>query len=212
MNKNNPLDKSFLKALLKKYLPFKDIAINQNQVDRLADYLFWLNRWNPVHNLTAIRDLSQQINRHILDSLAVLPFLPKNINNLADIGSGAGLPGVILAIMLPDVNVFLVEAQKKKCAFLWQVKIKLGLNNVTVIEKRAEHWNHQVDLLITRATMSTVDFLHLTEHLAHKNSTWLLMKGKKIIEDLPGFSAIYYSIDFSWIANERNVLLVHREK
>lgn len=139
--------------------------------DRLAAYLALLVKWNKVYNLTAIRDPREMVTHHLLDSLAVLPVLEKSALagrcvRLADIGSGAGLPGIVLAIARPGWSITSVEAVEKKAAFQRQAKIELGLDNVVVHCGRVEELRDTFDAAISRAFASLADFIGLAGHLA----------------------------------------------
>ncbi len=149
----------------------------------LMRYLDLMQRWNKTYNLTAIRDAREMVIQHLLDSLAVLPFLEKSVAvgrrlRVADIGSGAGLPGIPLALARPDWQVALVEAVEKKSAFQRQVKIELGLANVHVAGSRVELMAPaQHDLVISRAFASLADFIGLAGHLLDEGGCLCAMKG-----------------------------------
>jgi 16S rRNA (guanine527-N7)-methyltransferase len=140
--------------------------------DRLAAYLALLVKWNKVYNLTAIRDPQEMVTHHLLDSLAVLPVLEQKSAlagrcvRLADIGSGAGLPGIVLAIARPDWSITSVEAVEKKAAFQRQAKIELGLANVAIHCGRVEELRDTFDAAISRAFASLADFVKFAGHLA----------------------------------------------
>lgn len=141
--------------------------------EKLTAYLALLVKWNKVYNLTAIRDPQQMITHHLLDSLAVLPVLQKSAlagrhYTLADVGSGAGLPGLVLAIARPDWRMTLVEAVEKKAAFQRQAKIELGLANVSIHCGRAEATQDRFDGVISRAFASLGEFVALAGHLSDR--------------------------------------------
>jgi 16S rRNA (guanine527-N7)-methyltransferase len=134
----------------------------------LLDYMALLVKWNRTYNLTAIRDPLAMVGHHLLDSLAVLPHLPlAAAGSIADAGSGAGLPGIPLAIARPDWRVTLAEASQKKAAFLRQAVIELHLGNVEVHEGRVEAWRPQplFDVVISRAFAALADFIAACRHL-----------------------------------------------
>jgi len=136
--------------------------------ERLLDYMALLVKWNRTYNLTAIRDPLAMVGHHLLDSLAVLPHLPLAASGrLADAGSGAGLPGIPLAIARPDWHVALAEANQKRAAFLRQAAIELRLSNVEVHEGRVEAWRPQplFDAVISRAFPALADFIVACRHL-----------------------------------------------
>lgn len=118
------------------------LAVEPAVPRQLMDYLDLLDRWNKTYNLTAIRERDKMVSHHLLDALAVVPTLQPVIGRhagIVDIGSGGGIPGVILAVMFPQVPVVLVEPVSKKCAFLRQCAAQLGLSNLTVLEQRVQH-------------------------------------------------------------------------
>lgn len=151
--------------------------VNQEVIEKLMHYLQLLAKWNRVHNLTAIREPQQQVIVHLLDSLVVAPFLPPT-QTIADIGSGAGLPGIVLAIVCPQQQFFLVESNTKKSVFLREAVRQLALENVKVVAMRAEQWRPEAKLnvLISRAVSDINSFLMWTAALGDENSRWLLMK------------------------------------
>lgn len=159
-------------------LPF---AVSEAQIEALARYLLLLNQWNAVHNLTAVREVGEQVVVHVLDCLAVLPLLPVSARRLADVGSGAGLPALILALMRPEIRVFAVESSAKKAAFIRYVASALALENVEVVAKRVENWQVDVamDVVISRAMAGVDLLLSLSRHLAGFEGVWLLMRARE---------------------------------
>ena len=149
--------------------------------ERLLLYTTLLEKWNRTYNLTAIRDPRAMVVHHLLDSLSVLPHLPlpREGARLADAGSGAGLPGIPLAIARPRWHVALAESSQKKAAFLRQAAIELGLDNVEVHEGRVEAWRPQplFDLVISRAFAALADFVAACRHLVRPGGTLAAMKG-----------------------------------
>jgi len=191
-------------------LPF---AVNAAERAQFARYLNLLNKWNQVHNLTAVRDMEEQIPRHILDCLAVLPYLD-DATTLADIGSGAGLPALMLAIMRPQMAVTALESNGKKAAFLREAVRVLALANVQVVAQRVEDWQASPQaVIISRALAAADRFIALTAHLGDGNSRWLLMKGREAETlNVPGF-AIHatYPLSVPLLAGERTLLDIRRE-
>lgn len=152
--------------------------------DRLRAYLALLAKWNRTYNLTAIRNEAEMVSHHLLDSLVVLPYLG-DVRSLADVGSGAGLPGIPLAIARPDLEVTSIEANQKKAAFQRQAKIELGLANFGVHCGRVEEVAAAFDGAISRAFADLADFVRLAGALAPR---LYAMKGaypKEEIERLP---------------------------
>lgn len=153
------------------------VLLTDEQQKLLLDYLALLKKWNKAYNLTAVRDPNEMVSRHLLDSLSVLPFVQGN--NWLDVGSGGGMPGVILAIMQPEAQFTLLDSNGKKTRFLTQVKLELGLDNLQVVNSRVETFEPPVafDGIVSRAFSSLADFTNLTRHLSSKQTTWLAMKG-----------------------------------
>lgn len=144
---------------------------------RLLDHLRLLTRWNRVYNLTAIREPERMLSHHLFDSLAVLPYV--KCDRLLDVGSGAGFPGIPLAVARPTLAVTLLEPSQKKVAFLRQVVIELGLGNVETVQARAQDWRpaQPFPCIISRALGKLADFVRLTDPLLAAGGRWLAMKG-----------------------------------
>ncbi|CAH1076284.1 16S rRNA (guanine(527)-N(7))-methyltransferase RsmG [Candidatus Nitrotoga sp. 1052] len=154
---------------------------------KLLSYLELLQKWNRVYNLTAIRQPEQMVRSHLLDSLAVLPHLWPG--RWLDVGCGAGLPGLILALMRPEWTFVLLDSNSKKTSFVRQVKVELGLRNVSICCARVETWQaeEKFDGIISRAFAETAKFVTLTRHLLDKEGRWVAMKGvsQQELERLP---------------------------
>ncbi len=157
----------------------KEMQINASefQVNQLLSYLQLLIKWNQAYNLTAVRDPIEMIYRHLFDSLSILPYLTEG--ELTDIGSGAGLPGIPLAIMKPELQVLSLDSNGKKTRFQFQVKTTLNLKNFDVQQVRAEalQLSTRSKQLVSRAFASLKDFVNLTEPFAAEDARWLAMKG-----------------------------------
>lgn len=157
-----------------------DFAAQEKPLPGLIErYLLLIEKWNKIHNLTAIRHLQDMLYQHVIDSLAVLPHI--NGPQIIDVGSGAGLPGIPIALARPDWQVSLIESNQKKASFLQQVKIELALQNVEVIGQRIEdiHSDKNVNTIITRAFSELGEFVNLTRQLAMENDAncrWVAMK------------------------------------
>jgi 16S rRNA (guanine527-N7)-methyltransferase len=161
------------------------VALSAEQARQLAEYSRLLVRWNAVHNLTAIRSAKAIESHHLLDSLAVVPLLRalagKPNARLLDVGSGGGLPGIPIAVACEGLQVTLLDALKKRCAFLTQVRLELRLANVEVVHARVEQWQAApFDLIVSRAFSSLPDFVRLTHHLLCAEGAWLAMKGPAV--------------------------------
>lgn len=148
--------------------------------EKLLQYIELLAKWNRTYNLTAIRDPLEMVTHHLLDSLAVVPHLPlARQANLADVGSGGGLPGIPLAIACPDCRVTVNDASEKKAAFLRQASIELALPNLTVHEGRVEDWlpAQRFAIVISRAFAELAQFIARCRHLAAPGGLLAAMKG-----------------------------------
>jgi 16S rRNA (guanine527-N7)-methyltransferase len=173
------------------------LNISKETVQRLLDYLIEFQRWNKTHNLSSIHDLNQSVTLHLLDSLAVLPYLDKYIDRmpkseevftLADLGSGGGLPGIPLAICRPAWKLHLMEAVQKKAVFLQHIATKLNLDNVKVhgarIEDAAPGLASSVSCCISRAFSEFGKFISLSEPMLKKDGLLWAMKGRALDDDL----------------------------
>lgn len=171
---------AILKAKLQAGLLEMSLQISDDKQDKLIAYLLLIDKWNKVHNLTAIRDPLAMVTLHLLDSLSVLPHVqalaPKY---LLDVGAGAGLPSIPLAICLPDLQVTAIDSVLKKTSFMRQVKGELALTNFQVEYGRVEALKTKqlFDVIVSRAFSKIALFLKLTKHLLAEGGQWLAMKG-----------------------------------
>jgi 16S rRNA (guanine527-N7)-methyltransferase len=151
--------------------------LDADRLGRLLDYVSLLEKWNRVYNLTAIHEPERMLSHHLLDSLAVLPHI--TADRLLDVGSGGGLPGIPIAVARPQMRVTLIDASHKKCAFLQQAAIQLGLDNVEVVHGRVEAYRPAAPCaqIISRAFSDLGEFVRLTRHLLAPDGEWLAMKG-----------------------------------
>jgi len=156
---------------------------------QLLDYLELLNRWNEKFNLTAIKNKEEQVSKHLLDSLVVAPHL--SVSPVIDVGSGAGLPGIPIAILCPNKSVYLLDSNSKKTRFLVEVKARLKLDNVRVVNARVEDFAAQTfDELICRAFCPLPELLTKVQHLVSKGGQVFAMLGQKpSSDDLANFAA-----------------------
>ncbi len=153
------------------------LTASSEQQKKLLTLLEQLVKWNKSYNLTAIKDPIEGLTLHLLDSLAVVPFIQQQ--TILDVGTGAGFPGLPLAIMLPQVQFCLLDSNSKKIRFIRQQIHLLELDNVEVIHSRVEHPRERHFAgIISRAFASINDMLKMTEHLLQQNGRWLLMKGQ----------------------------------
>ena len=162
------------------------VALTEGQAGQLVDYVALLAKWNAVYNLTAIRDPRQMLIQHILDSLSIVPYLSARPGaSILDVGSGGGLPGVVLAIMLPARAVTLNDIVQKKSAFQSQVKAELKLANLSVVTGRVETLRPGIevpgtfDAIVSRAFADLSDFVTLARHLVGEGGAIWAMKGQR---------------------------------
>ena len=175
-------DRPMLADTLKKGVAELPLAVSDAQIERLLDYLALLAKWNAVYNLTAVRDPSQMVVQHLLDSLAAVPAFT-SAQRVLDVGSGGGLPGMVLAIWAqearPDMRIAMIDTVHKKTAFLTQVKAELGLANVTVHTGRVEALQvaEPFDVITSRAFADLADFVDWSGHLLAPGGRFIAMKG-----------------------------------
>lgn len=182
-------DRDPLRQRLGAGLAALQLELDEGVVERLLDYVDLLARWNATYNLSAVRDPVDMVTRHLLDSLSVLPHVAGA--SLADLGTGAGLPGIPLAIATPPRAVTLVDSNGKKTRFLRAAVRELGLGNVRVVEARVEQAEGVYDCITARAFASLADMLDWGGHLLAAHGTWLALKGRYPQDELaalpPGF-------------------------
>jgi 16S rRNA (guanine527-N7)-methyltransferase len=173
-----------LQAKLEQGLQQAELNLPENVRQKLLDYLALLEKWNKVHNLTAVRDPEEMVTLHLLDSLSVLPYI--KAKRLLDVGSGAGLPGIPLAICLPDLQVTVMDSSHKKASFMRQAKAELDIQNLEVVCGRVEKYRPEqlFDIVISRAFSDLAEFVALTRHLCAPGAQWLAMKGVYPYEEL----------------------------
>lgn len=154
------------------------LELSANAGERMASHLLLIEKWNRVHNLTAVREPEQMVTLHVLDSLSLLPHLGAAAS-VVDVGTGPGFPGIPLAIARPDIRVTLLDSSHKKCTFLEQARTQLGLANVEVVCERVEQWKpaQRYDAVVSRAFAELTDFVAQASHLAAPGGRFLAMKG-----------------------------------
>jgi 16S rRNA (guanine527-N7)-methyltransferase len=152
--------------------------------EKLLDYLDLLQKWNRVYNLTAVRQPEKMVSHHLLDSLATLPYLWDG--HWLDVGCGAGIPGLVIAIARPQWQFTLLDSNSKKTGFVQQAAIDLKLDNVAVFCARVENWQsgEKFNGIISRAFASIADFTSATRHLLSSKGCWVAMKGEPSQEEL----------------------------
>ncbi|MEX2334363.1 MAG: 16S rRNA (guanine(527)-N(7))-methyltransferase RsmG, partial [Pseudohongiella sp.] len=169
---------------LQKGLSDMGLSLSGSQQTRMIEYVMLLDKWNQAFNLSAVRDPRDMVSRHLLDSLTLLPRIRELSTGKAsfyilDVGTGPGLPGIPLALSLPDINFILLDSNGKKTRFVFQALMALGLKNVKVENTRIESYQSpcQLDIVISRAFSSLADFALGREHLCGPDTRLLAMKG-----------------------------------
>jgi 16S rRNA (guanine527-N7)-methyltransferase len=183
------------------------ISLSSKQISQLLRYLSLILKWNRTYNLSAIRDPIESVKKHLLDSLSIIPYLKPG--RLLDVGSGAGLPGIVISIMLPEIEVSVLDSVGKKCRFMQVVKTELELENLTIINSRVESFekNKYYNQITSRAFAGVCKTIQLTEHLLADNGIYLLMKGDYIKEkDIEKLNIIIHPLNVPFIADKRSVL------
>ena len=186
-----------LDSNLRKGLLTLNLNLSEDQISAVLQYQGLIAKWNKVYNLTAIRDEQDMLYSHLLDSLAVVNPLNTVLGSrgephprVLDVGSGAGLPGVILAICLPEVEVTCVDTVGKKAAFIQQVALGLGLRNLKAVHARVETLTSgDWDVVCSRAFASLVDFTRWSSAALKPNGLWMAMKGKHPSDELAALGA-----------------------
>ena len=173
------------------------LALNDQQVGRLLDYMALIQKWNKVYNLTSVRDPAEMLTHHLLDSLAAVPPLQRHLASLGegvarkllDVGSGGGLPGVVFAICCPELSVSCVDTVAKKAAFVQQVAAELRLGNLRGVHARVENLSGPFDVVSCRAFASLPDFVNWSQAALGEGSVWLAMKAKHPVDELAALPA-----------------------
>lgn len=171
------------------------LVLDDAQITHLLDYLALIEKWTKVYNLTAVRDPAEMLTHHLLDSLAVIAPLRQQLAALSpaesarpikllDVGSGAGLPGIVIAICCPEVAVDCVDTVAKKAAFIRQVAANLRLPNLRGLHARVESLTEQYDVISSRAFASLLDFTSWSSAALAEHGVWLAMKGKHPADEI----------------------------
>lgn len=186
------------------------IKLSNKQSEQLLLLVDLLAKWNKTYNLSAIKNKQEIVVRHILDSLSVLPYI--NDKNLLDVGSGAGFPGLVIAVMCPELNIILLDAVGKKCRFIQMAIAQLHLHNVCVIHSRVEDYQAQYCFgqIISRAFASIDKILQLTKGLLCNDGHYLFMKSAKFLQEknLPNSNSYTEYELFIPELNDKHYLLI----
>ena len=190
------------------------LNLSNQMIDQLMAYLNLIEKWNRVYNLTAIRERDEMIKLHFLDSLSILNHV--EMEHVLDVGSGAGFPGIVLAITKPELKVTVMDSVNKKTTFMQQVKSELSLTNLNVVNARVEDYQPTIlfDGVITRAFSSIQNMLLMTQHTIQKNGAWLAMKSKDVKEELEALDQNQYtliSLEVPFINAERYLVKLKKE-
>ena len=167
------------------------LELNDQQIGQLLNYLKLIAKWTKVYNLTAVRDPAEMMTHHLLDSLAAIAPLQKQMaqGKLLDVGSGAGLPGVVIAICCPAIHVTCVDTVAKKATFIKQVALELKLPNLAGLHARVENIDYPFDVICSRAFASLVDFTQWSANAIAPTGVWMAMKGKHPADELAALPA-----------------------
>ncbi len=194
-----------------------NLALDSEQIADFIDYLALFHKWNKAYNLSAIRDPDLMPAKHILDSLSVLPYI--NGRHVLDLGTGAGLPGIPLAISKKQSHFHLLDSNGKKTRFLFQVKQVLSLENVTIVNERVEKWQENIkfDQIICRAFSSLAGIIEGTKHLLSSEGKILAMKGLIPTDELREVEKHYIveavqELNVPGVAGERNLIILSKRK
>jgi 16S rRNA (guanine527-N7)-methyltransferase len=184
------------RQVLEQSLPALGLSLDAEQITALLDYLALIGKWTKVYNLTAVRDPDEMLTHHLLDSLAVIAPLQKQLAAMAergavgaaprllDVGSGAGLPGIVIAICCPHITVHCVDTVAKKAAFIQQVAATLKLPNLRGVHARVESLTDKYDVVSSRAFASLVDFTTWSVAALAEQGIWMGMKGKHPADEM----------------------------
>ena len=197
-----------LNSLLISGIKKLNLELNTYQCEQLLNFIYLLDKWNKVYNLTAICTRKEMIIKHLFESLAILPYV--NDNKLLDIGTGAGLPGVVIGIAKPNLSVTLLESAQKKYNFLRLTLVQLSLKNIKITRSRLEHYkpNSCFAQITTRAFASVDKTLKFSKHLLCANGQYLLMKSKWVFAEnnLPDKNMSVQTLNVPYMKNNLYLL------
>jgi len=190
------------------------LKLSDQMIDQLMTYLNLVEKWNRVYNLTAIRERDEMIKLHFLDSLSILNHV--HVKNILDIGSGAGFPGIVLAITKPELKVTVMDSVNKKTTFMQQVKSELALTNLDVVNSRVEDYQPITlfEAVTSRAFSNLKNMMSLTQHTLQKEGVWLAMKSKDVKEELEEFEKNQYTLiplEVPFINAERYLVILKKD-
>lgn len=215
-------------TVLRDGLAKMNIIISDEKIVQLIEYLDAFIKWNKAYNLSAIRDPLEMIEKHLLDSLVLVPLLEKkidgskqngtlykNIKRIIDVGTGGGLPGIPLSIVFPDIDFVLLDSNGKKTRFLFQIKTLLNLTNVVVENTRVESYqpDNRFDIVVSRAFASLYDMVVGTSHLLNLDGRFWAMKGiypENELSDCEKHAIVdaFYPLTIPNMVGERHLLIL----
>lgn len=199
-----------LKPLLDEGLQTLGLSLPSSTRDQLIEFIALIKKWNQAYNLTAIHDLRSMLIQHVFDSLVIIPYLQGQ--RVLDVGSGAGLPGIPLALACSDLQLVLLDSNQKKTTFITHALLTLGIKNIQVINNRVEsfHFEPCFDTIVTRATVSLKEFANKTRHLVCVGGQLLAMKGKYPQSELDEINApaVIYRLKVPKLDAERHLVLI----
>jgi 16S rRNA (guanine527-N7)-methyltransferase len=189
------------------------LSVNEPTAKKLVEYLLLLHKWNQIHNLTSVRNPINMVSRHIIDSLTIAPYLQGP--HIIDIGTGAGLPGIPLALTQPQYHFALLDSNGKKTRFLTHVLQTLAISNAEVISSRVEKYQPEIcfNTLVSRAFSHLNDFLIKTQHLCCEKGIFLAMKGQYPGEEIKELDSHFKlletkSLEIAGLDEKRHLLIV----
>ena len=203
-----------VEARLDQGLERLEVEVDAEQRRQLLGLVALLHKWNRAYNLTAVRSPEEMVARHLLDSAAMVPYIKGP--DLLDVGAGPGFPGIVLAILRPELAVTLLDSNGKKVRFQRQAVMELGLTNVTPVQARVEDFEAPFAQVISRAFASLGDFVYLTLPLVAPGGQWLAMKGPAVGEELaavPGgiVPVARHVLDVPFEVGQRLLVVLERE-
>jgi 16S rRNA (guanine527-N7)-methyltransferase len=187
-----------------------DLALDDDKVAKMLAFIHLIDKWNKAYNLTAIKTRPEMVRLHLLDSLTVMPYLQGE--RIVDIGTGAGLPGIPLAIALPQRSFTLLDSNSKKTRFVQQAVLELKLTNINIVTHRVEDFQPEqpYDIILTRAFAELTDIVKSTRHLLAKHGKLLAMKGRRDDIELGQFKnqATIIPVQVPGVEAERNLIAI----
>ena len=185
------------------------LKLSTELVEPLAHYINLLHKWNKPYNLTAVRHPADMVTKHVLDSLTLAPYLGSS-KRLCDVGTGAGFPGLILALFNPEKSFVLVDGVSKKISFLQEMIGKLNLKNVIAVHTKVEQYNvaEQFDIIISRAFADIKKMTKLTSHLIKDGGKFIAMKGPDVMSELDDISLpfVHHDISVPFLEGTRKII------